>query len=361
MRELPALVGRHLRVIVRRGRGARLLGIAVVAAFLPALVLRSGPASALWAATVLLGGVLLGVGAASGQRLPGDRDAGRAAWLATLAPRAFLHRLAPAVAGMIACVVLGLVGALLVLLALAGGPPSVHRTAPLASLGGRHAFDSTLPVPLDTRGRTLLLELEVARRDGLTLPLDLAWQAGEAKGERHASPGPLRFDVPPAASDLVLENRTKGSGLVVLSARWIGAPASFAGSVLVVGLVLGFLGAAVAPVSVLVSRFTSAPTAVAAGYALGLLALARPWLIGLVPPGAPAFQTLALGFVEAFARLAPDVGLVAWAGEPAAGRAVGLGDVLLDSAFAHLLLYGLVVLFLLALPAPRRLGGERRS
>ena len=81
MRELGALVLRHLREILRGREGRRQFLFLLLAALLPALALSGGPSSALWASLALLGVTLLGIGAASGQRLPSDREGGRAAWL----------------------------------------------------------------------------------------------------------------------------------------------------------------------------------------------------------------------------------------------------------------------------------------
>ena len=361
MRELGALVHRHLLETLRGRDGRRHLFLLVAAALVPVLALRGGPSSAVWAAMALLGLTVLGIGASSGQRLPSDRDAGRAAWLATLAPPRFLHRLAPALAGMALVFLAALLGASLVVLALGGRALPLRHALPLQEFAGRTPFQEALTLPLSARPVGATLELEVRRKDAKALlPLDLAWTAGTGSGALRRPPGLIQVPVPDGAGALTLENRTVGTGLVIQEARWLLAPGSFPGSVLLAGLVLGLVAASLVPVSVFVSRFTSAPTAVAAGFVAGLLAFARPWLVGLVPAKAPAVQALALRLVDAFAHLTPDVGLLHLAQEPAAGRALAWSQILLSPALLPLLAYMLIGLGLVALPVPRGLEAEVR-
>lgn len=361
MRELATLVGRHLREAVRGRRGVRTLVVLLLAAFLPAFALATSGASAVWAAEGLLGLVLLALGAASGERLPRDRRTGRAAWLATLAPSAVLHRLAPAVAGMVLALAAGLLGALLVALALGGRAPELRHTRDVPGLVDRAVFADDLVLDVDGGPAPAVLELDLRRRDGLTLPLAFAWSVpGGPDVERRAAPGPVRLEVPAGTDAVALRDRTPDTALVLAAARWIEGPAPLLPSLLVVGLVLGLVAAALVPVAVLVSRFTSAPTAIAAGLLVGGLALARPLLVGLVPPGAPAVQALALRVLEGFAHLAPDVRTAALVGEVPAGRALAPGDVVGSASFLPLLAYAAVVLVLLALPAPPRVEPEAR-
>lgn len=361
MRELRALVSRHLLETLRGRDGRRQLLLLVAAAVVPAVALRGGPSSAVWAALALLGLTVLGLGASSGQCLPMDRDAGRAAWLATLAPPPFLHRLAPALAGMGLALLAALLGALFVVLVHGGRALPLRHVLPLEGFSGRTPFQQAVRLSLPARPAGASLELALARKDAKALlPLDLAWTAGTGGGTLRRPPGLVQIPVPDAARELRLENRTAGTGLVIQKARWLLGSGSFPGSVLLAGLVLGLLAASLVPLSVFVSRFTSAPTAIAAGFVAGLLAFARPWLVGLVPAEAPTLQALALRAIDAFAHLTPDVGLVHLVGEPAAGRALAWSQVLLSPALLPLIAYTLIGLGLVALPAPRMLEAKAR-
>jgi hypothetical protein len=223
--------------------------------------------------------------------------------------------------------------------------------------GTRDRFDATYEIPLVEAARGGdVLEVALRRSDVVGLPFRVAWAAGGEAGDvRLDHVETLEVALPEGALSVTLRNETSDAALFAIGAWRLREPGSWWVSMLLAGIALGVTAGVLAPIAVLVSRFTSAPTAVAAALVLALTGLARPWLVGLLPPGADLKQGLALRTVEGAARLAPDVAGIRLLGEPGVGRALewtGLGVVLPTIAYA------LVALLLVALPAPRGLEPE---
>ncbi len=354
-----------------RGRAAAASLLAALAALALGLTVRGGAGAALattwypWA----LGAWAFGVAAASAATLPADRAEGRAAWLASLGPSAAARRAGAALAGAALAVGAGL-----------GGGALVGLLAPL--LGTARELREAEPVPLPAlrrfrdpaRGgepRPLALSLPPATADGpRTLDVELrpllllaeaeppeqarlSWTAGVLSGETSIPlRGRLRLPLPAGAQDVVLRLEVPGLDYVVREAHVLGAARPFLPSALWMGLLVGLGAAWLAPLAVALSRGTTATTA--AGATLVLVALAGmrvvlPDLQRLQPAG--PLESLARGLVGLCVALAPDLGALSAAAEPAAGRALGAGAL---SGLAALTPHLGASLLLLLVPGPRR-------
>lgn len=373
MREVGALVGRHLRAMLR-GRGSRIALVATLVVFLGIVLATGGDGvsrSTLTLASFLVIGVIaFGTAAWAGALLPADRAEGREVWLASLAPSGAVRRLAAAVSGMLLAVCVAVGGsAVLALVLPAVLPDASVRTAhelPLPDhLRVGRARRSVPEATLDLGGpvvRGATLELIVsplyfgvgreAPEDATRQPLLLAWTIGgegeAVQGEAHLPRGaPVSIALPEGARTLTLSSRGSRVDVVVKEARVLGEEQLLLSTLLLAGLVLGLTAATVAPLAVALSRWTSAPTATTAAFVIAIAGGLRFLLPDLALPDAGRLHELGLKIVGGVAHLAPDLGALGMLAEPAAGRAldsVGLAGLL------PLLVYAVGALGIVAWP-----------
>jgi len=367
MRSGLALVGRHLQAL-RRGRGSRIALVAGVLALGVVFLATQGPthSTTLLASFVVIGMLAFGAAAWAGALLPADRAEGREAWLATLAPSSAARRVAAAATGMLLAVVVAVAGGALLAVLLPDLEVRAHREVDLPEpvrlgVGGRAQASVVLDLG-DALAAPATLQVVVAplyfgwggeaAEDATRLPLELDWRfegaaesgAGSAVLARGA---PLAIAAPAGARRVVLSSGGQHVHVVVKSVRVLGDTCSPLLTLVLAGLVLGVAAAAVAPVAVAVSRWTSAPTATAAALVLAVAGGLRFLLPDLAMPDAGRLHQMGLAVLRAAAHLAPDLEVLGRLGDPAAGRALslpGLGGLL------HLALYALLALVLVAWP-----------
>ena len=373
MRELRALVGRHLRATLR-GRGSRIALAASLIVFLGVLLASRGEGmarSTLTLASFLVVGVIaFGTAAWAGVLLPADRAEGRAVWLTSLAPSGAMQRLSAAATGMILAVAVAVAGsavlAFVLPVLLADASVRVAREVQLperlrVGRGRRSVAEATLDLggPV-AAGEALELVVSPlyfgvgreAPEDATRQPLLLAWTIrgdGETVTGTASLPrgAPVAVPLPAGARTFVLSSRGPRVDLVVQEARVLGGERPLLPTLLLAGLVLGLTAATVAPVSVAISRWTSAPTATTAAFVVAVAGGLRFLLPDLALPDAGRLHEVGLAIVGGVAHLAPDLGALGVLGEPAAGRAlegVDPGDLL------PLVLYAIVGLLVVALP-----------
>jgi hypothetical protein len=287
MRELLAIAVRHGREM-RRARATAVLVAGAVAALVVALAAPEGTGAAavravgvfsVVAATLLVAAVALaGV-------LPAERDAGRAAWLETLAPGGVVRRAALAAAAAAALLVVAtLGGAVAGLLATAtGAAPEVRGVRPARAVlvPAQYGTPAHVRVDLAAPARSGdLLEVEVvprfaAREDAAAWRSSVAWRVvAGARGEGTAAGparAPLRWALPAGARALRIENRSETAWLTTRAARVLGPPRPFVASALVGCWLAALLLLPLAFAGMAASRATSAPTA--AGVVVALLVL----------------------------------------------------------------------------------------
>lgn len=379
MREVPALMGRHLRTALR-SRGALLLAVVGLLALVAVSTLATGGGGA--RSTVVLGGLVVvgtlafGVAASTGSLLPADRAEGREAWLATLAPGGGSRRAAAALAGMTLTLFVALAGAAILALVLpfvlpdAGVRASLDLAAPVGErLRAIDRMGHALRLPVGEAGvpgRTLEVVFQPRYQDWSAVgqPLAVAWraEAGDAPVDQGtqilAYGSPFRLDLRAEADAVVLTNPGRNVDLFVREVHVLGAERSLLWSLLLAGLVLGVAAAAVAPLAVLISRWTSAPTATTAGLVVVLAGGLRLVLPDLTPPDRGWTQDLGLGIVDTAARLAPDLEPLALLAVPGAGRALEVSHLV---PLGPLVAYALVALVLVVLPLPSEPARGRTS
>ncbi len=371
MSELLALTFRHLREMTR-GRLAR----AALVLFVVALVLaawlgtRSAQAESLMLLGLVVAVALLAAGAAlsAGGALPEDRVAGREEWLATLAPPAWKRRAAAALAGWTLAVALGTLGGFTAGIGVRILRPDV-ALRPSQALGNFDGHLLTADTPewweLDIpRTKTnpemwdRWLEVEVQPRyRSMLVPIDRVDIAvetdgvvvGKARTVTTSVRGPIRVEL---GKDHSVRMRllTAGVALRVGAVRTVNTKGSTVFALGWAGFLIGLLAGCVAPLAVLVSRLTTGQTAVAAACLLLLFGVVKGPLLTLAADlelgGA---GEVAAKVLRGVGYLAPDASLLPLFGETAAHRVAG-GIGLAGPA----LLYGLVCLLLVSLPAPRR-------
>ncbi len=189
----------------------------------------------------------------------------------------------------------------------------------------------------------------------------VAWRLGETRGEADLAYGrPLRVPLAgvPAGAALEVENLSPRTWLFVREARILGRQTSFLGTLLVAGFLLGLAAAALAPVAVLLSRFTSGATAVLAGLVLGLAGVLAPVIGSTSVPTGGWSEAWGGHILRGAGALAPDFSGLALLGEPGAGHALGASS--LGGGWAPLG-YALLGLFLVALPLPRAWRGPEAT
>lgn len=364
-----ALVVRHLREAARAS-GAR-VRLVILCAFvaLAALAGAGGLGGAGRGLAAGLGVLALGLAAqaaAAVQSLPADRAAGRRTWIGTLAPAAALHRLAAAVAGLVAAVGVGLLGGAVLVVALALGPglprlqapvgvpsrvPLLVRAGTAEAAGPAWSLDleaATGPRQLELDVRPVLLSFDARPR---AVPLEQQVGSGGVVVGDVATRGLVRIDLPAGATQVTLRNRGTTAHLRVIGARLL-APDGAApwAVVLLAGLLLGCALGAVVPLATFASRWTSGATAAGLVGALLLLGVVGRPLLALVQ-GVDA-APWALGVLGATVRIAPDLGLVPAAQALLEGRLPGHVPALAWGLLVH----GALALLLVALP-----GGETKE
>ncbi len=312
----------------------------------------SGGAVALEGALVVIG-IAAGLAAASSAgSLPEDRGSGIHAWLAaTACPRAVL-RAAPAVAGVVVTVAVSLGATSLAagMLASSGIHVPTLRTTPLA------VVDSRIDDPAGSVGSTVPVEIEFRPRFRSPEAANVG-SIGVAFDERLGPIHPVTvrgrnvLELPTGRSTRV-RSLDPGIDLTVVSARRIDGSASFLANVLRAGLLLGLALAAIAPIAVLLSRFLSASSAVAASLLLaGVGVLHGPLLELAADAQGVEGASIASAILHGATWLAPDLSVVARTSEAL------VGHVLSPAAFAGLsspAIHGAIALLLLAfLPARR--------
>ena len=375
MREVGALIGRHLRAMLR-GRGSRIALAASLVVFLGVLLATRGDGvsrSTLTLASFLVVGVIaFGTAAWAGVLLPADRAEGLELWLASLAPSGAARRLSAAAAGMLLAVVVAVAGSAALAFVLPVVLPDASvRTAREISLperlrvgrGRRSVPEATLDLggPTDAGGALELIVSPLyfgvdreAPEDATRQPLLLAWTIrgdGESvEGTAHLPRGaPVAVPLPAGARTFTLSSRGPRVDVVVKEARVLGGERSLLATLLLAGLVLGLTAATVAPVSVAISRWTSAPTATTASFVIAIAGGLRFLLPDLALPNAGRLHELGLVIVGGVSRLAPDLSALGVLGEPAAGRALaGVGAV--TGALLPLAVYGVLGLLVVAWP-----------
>jgi hypothetical protein len=397
VREVVLLASRHVRETLRSRRAKLLLALFAASALL-ALGVPTGSradATSTLAMTGTLAVLATLVAASAGALLPADRAEGREEWLASLAPGGARRRVAAAVAG-VALVLLALpaAGAVAALAAEGSGRSHALRSATAVALPSRTrlpaARDGAKPVPvridlasparagdvLEVETRALLTSRETAMDVTLAelTRVRVTWAAADRTGEVVVSRrAPMQIYLPRGADAVVLRNTSATINLRLDEARVLGEERSYVSSLVVAALLLALAGAALAPAAVLVSRFTSAPTAVGAALALAVVGMLRGALDDLEPRARPTWQAVASPdpslepsalertawrVVHAAAHVAPDLSGLAALGEPAAGRTLGLPA--LERGLPSLL-YGAIATALVALPVPRRRSSLRRG
>lgn len=316
-----------------------------------------GLATALLATSFLLVAVLV----ACVRFLPLDRAAGRSLWLSTLRPGPFAQRLGAALAGWVATCLVGLgVGAVLWVVGVASprGDP-LFVVDPTEVEGGRvlpsrRADEPPVAVALSWPAGFAggVLELDVrARMVRAERPRSVAWSIRFPTRDetlRDMPPeGLVRLELPhdEQARGVTLTNLSEVVDVRLREARLLEpAPGGLAALRFFGPLGLAFVLGALAPIVVLLSRFTTSATAASLAVMLVLMGTIAAPLASLVEhAAAPAW---ALGVLNAATWLVPRLPLIDFLGDLAEGRlAAGLGAACLAAAA-----YGGVGLALLALP-----------
>jgi len=373
MREAAALVGRHLRALLR-GRGSRIALAASLIVFLGVLLATRGDGvsrSTLMLASFLVVGILaFGTAAWAGVLLPADRAEGREVWLASLAPSGAARRLSAAATGMLLAVTVAVAGSAVLAFVLPVVLPDASvrgaRDIPLAGRvrvgrARRSVPEATLdlggPVPAGSALELIVSPIyfgvgREAAEDATRQPLLLAWtirgDGEEVEGTAHLPRGaPVSVPLPPGARTFTLTSRGPRVDIVVQEARVLGGERPLFLTLLLAGLVLGLTAATVAPVAVAISRWTSAPTATTAAFVIAVAGGLRFLLPDLALQEGGRLHEWGLTIVGGVSRLAPDLGALSVLGEPAAGRALdGVGPGVL----LPLVVYGVAALLVVAWP-----------
>jgi hypothetical protein len=115
--------------------------------------------------------------------------------------------------------------------------------------------------------------------------------------------------------------------LTTVSARRIDGRASFPANVLRAGLLLGLALASLAPLAVLLSRFLSASSAVAAALVLAAVGVLHGPLLGLAADAqGVAGASIASAILTGATWLAPDLSVVSGASEALVGHVLSAGE-----------------------------------
>lgn len=360
---MDSAIGVLLASVRRRTRsmGARCFLGALLAALALAILLPSGGGAgasvALESALAVIGVGAAWAAAASAGALPEDRASGVRGWLvATACPRPILHA-APAIAGVLAALVVALAGSGVAgaLLAARGLVVPTRRTSPLGVVVGSESAPLVSSIE-EIRGAgagRALVELDVRPR----------YRAPEAAGtgsvrlrveglpDEGAPSIPVRGRVEvslPTGVRTSLSSLDPDVDVRVVAARRVEGPSSFLANVLRSGLLLGLALASIAPIGVLLSRFLSAPTAVAAALALTVIGvLCGPLSVLARDAREVEGGAIAAAILSGATWLAPDLSVVAQVSESVEGRRLGpdgfagLVSPALHALFAFLVLVGL--------------------
>lgn len=367
-----AQLGRHLRELWRSPGMRRALLVLPLVVACGAFLLKdrtgSGGVALLGAGCTVL--LVAGLCAAlCGAWLVQDRRSGRQEWLLTLAPSGGGNRLAAACGGWVGTLGLALGVGLLAGAAVAWVVPGqgvvTARPLRLAALEDprgvwiRGPRGTVTPQPLkialppDARG---VLELEVRPRfEGLPdiHRLEIAWTVGQATGHAQVGVrGPVRIPLQGAEPEVRVELLTPGLALRVDQLRLLQDATSSTWALVLCSLLLGLCAASIAPIAVLVSRATSAPTAAGVAGVLLLMGIVRDPLLGLAEAlGAQGATGATAEFVLlAVVGVAPPVPALEILSDLAAAR-LPAGD--LATWMAPVLVYSLLGLLVVWLPLPR--------
>jgi hypothetical protein len=368
-----ALLAHALRARLRSpGAGALLVlaGGALVAATLARAGGGAGDPAALADAFLVAGLAAAFAAAATGGVLPDDRASGRAEWLATLRPSGAAHRLATAAAGALLAVVAATAAAGLAaaVLALSGRAVPTFATTPLPLGEEGGAVLARLPEAAPEGSRVVEWDVaprirDLSREPPATIGARVTWRVGDVAGTRALEVplrGSVRVEVPSRARVVSLAPADASAAVLprAVAARTVEGRRPFAASVALAGLLIGVGCACAAPLAVLVSRATSAPTAALAAAVAVVVGVARDPLLAVaadVAGSEAAARSVVLrlgaGVVRLAALAAPDLRALGAVEGAAAGRAVS------PSAFSGLwpaLLHAAVASALLAVPGPRR-------
>jgi len=367
MREAFALTARYLTSALRRPgtRATAGLGALVVAAVL----LSTHGSTRLTASLLIVAAFAFGAGAWAGGLLPADRAEGREAWLATLRPGPSLRRLAAAAAGVLLALGVATLGALGVGLGVGAASPesSVRAVEELPRpVGARlSAGGGELLVDLSASEAASTLELVVSprylRREATGEAARVRVRAGDRTDEASTLPrgAPLRVAVPAGATRVVVTNESPSIQLVVREARRLGARRSLLVSVLLAGGILGVGAGAIALVAVAVSRWTSGPTASAAGLVIALAGGLHVLVEDVTVVVGGRLEEAGLAVLGVAAYLAPDLRPLGAFTSPGAGYALEVSGCL--RALAPVALYAVVALVLVVVPLPGAARVEERG
>jgi hypothetical protein len=373
MRDVVLLADTALRERIR-SRGALALAVAALAALGFALA-GGGGSQAAESALLVAGAIAAAVAAASGDDLPLARASGAAEWAGALAPGRASRRVAPALAGLVAAVAAGVLASVLAALALGATGRAVPTRASTeiavpsgARITSRAGFAPvSLLVPPTPGGERLELDLRPVYR--------IPRGSDEALSALHRPTTPLTVSesgrpdqdalvVPRGTVEVAVARRSTSRNvalstsdptidLVVVAARVRGASRPFSVSLLVAGLLVALAGASVAPSAVLVSRFTSGPTAVLAAAVLALLGAAHAPLESLARDASAAGGGAAGAILRAASFLAPDLSGASRAFDATRGLAVEPAAIAgLAPAAAHALVAGALLALLPSRTAP---------
>jgi hypothetical protein len=362
-----AIAGYRLRARLREPGAIAVLvlgGLAVLVAAWPSGGGGPGDAETAVAAALLVLGCLAGLESSSGgAALPGDRAGGRAEWLSTLAPPAAVHRAGAVFAAVLVPVAVGLLAALAVaaFFAATGRTVPTHATLPL------EIRDGAILVPAQVReeGRPVEIEVRPLYRDLEATSLshvEAAYLEREVGGREFLGSalthrtipvrGVERLRLGPTTDAVRVASRDPRVEIRTVAARAVGGEVPFALNLLAAGLLVGLAAACAAPVGVLVSRATSAPTAVLLTAVLLLLGVAKAPILALADDVAGAQGgALASTVLRVAAFVSPDLSAVSHVAEASSGHAVPLSAfAALGPALAYAAVLGAVATFL---PSPR--------
>lgn len=365
MSEFLALIGRHGRTLLR---GRAFLWSALVFGALLALAVLASPAAtadfvpALWPAALVLVAWCASVGATGADALPADRASGRTTWLRTLAPAGWKDRVGAAVAAMTAVVVVGGVAAVgLGVWAVLDLDDFVLRTHTTLALAPRELVPAAETEGTAGRPWTLALPPEGAERlvrrvqlrvrphgDVRRSRARIRYLAAGKSGEMDvATRGDITVVVPAAAREIAIWNLTTRVGLRIREASILGQDRAPAFPIGMRVLWMSLLVAAVVPLGIACSRFTSSATAGGLVMCVMLFGIAHRPLLELVRVLRTNDEpSAAVSLLQGMGRAFPDLPLLSLASDTADGRLVSFGSAAPWLGVAAFAVAGLLLVWL---------------
>ena len=363
------LTGRHARTLLR-GR-AFLWSALAFGALLTIAVLASPPSDGVFVAALLPAALVVvvwsaSVGATGADALPADRTHGRTTWLRTLGPPGWKDRIGAALAAMGGVLTVGVAAAVgLGVWAVIDLDEFVLRTHSSIDVAPRERMAATR---VDGEpGPPWMLALPPAGAEHLVRRVQLgvrpygdvrrtrarvAFHAAGKSGQLDvATRGSFTIVVPAAARELTMQSLTSRVGLRIRRAAILGEDRAPAWPIAVRVLWMALIVAAIVPLGIACSRFTSSATAGGLVMCLLLFGMVRRPLLELVEVLRVSDEpTAAISLLQALGYVVPDMPLLSLASDTADGRLVSFASI---APWGGILAFAVAGLLLVWLPVRR--------